>query len=415
MVAKGDSSLTAKKPLLLIVEDSLAERELIKLKLRKFGYNTVEVQDGEQAFSYLQENQGLSSQVDMVLSDWHMPNMDGLTLCKKVKSEIAQAPYFMILTSRTNPVDLVAAMDSGADDYLSKPFNSEELRVRILAGLRVITLMAETQHKNIELRAALAKQTELNNEIAAGQAAAAQLQASTLPDDHVNMQGIAMAHYFKAAQGVAGDMYALLSIADEKLVFYQIDVAGSGVRSAMLSYAIARYIKELTGCSEVAGKALNISNPAEVVSHLNIQFACAEHNNDAFTLLYGVIDLANNTITFCQAGHPHPFLIHSNGKIKRLGRGGTAVGISRATCFANEQCSFNQGDRLAVFSDGVWECKLAAGRQVTELILAKLLKRLTRLSLRKLQHQLQLTMDKIVGDEAPRDDISFLVLGHSDE
>lgn len=406
---------TLKKPQILIVEDSFAERELLKLKLRKFGYNTIEVYDGEQAFNYLQENEGLSSQVDMVVSDWHMPNMDGLTLCKKVKSEIAHAPYFMILTSRSTPVDLVAAMDSGADDYLSKPFNTEELRVRILAGLRVVYLSREAQQKNIAIAAALEKQKELNNEILVGLNAAAKLQESILPDANVSFKGIAMAHYFKPAQGVAGDTYALFSISEDKLAFYQVDVAGHGIRSAMLSYAISRYIREVTGRYLNGEAELNMADPAAVVTNLNIEFACDESCSDYFTLLYGVIDLSKNEIIFCQAGHPHPFLIHQKDKVQRLGKGGTPVGLFSESQYENERCSFYKGDRLAVFSDGIWECKLADGRPVSEVILAQLLNRFSSLSLPTLQEQLKLTMDKIVGDELPSDDISFFILGYCDE
>jgi signal transduction histidine kinase len=128
----------------LIAEDDPASQTLLELFLKKLGYEVITAENGSQAWDLLKKHQP-----PMIISDWMMPEMDGMTLCRKIRSTPSnQYCYIIILTAMDKKQDLIQMLNAGADDYIIKPFNSEELRVRIQAGERIINL--ENEHKQLE-------------------------------------------------------------------------------------------------------------------------------------------------------------------------------------------------------------------------------------------------------------------------
>ncbi len=126
----------------LVVDDDSASRFLLEDLVSEWGYESIPVSDGEEAWKILKEKD--SPQI--VLSDWMMPGMDGVELCKKVK-ERHNYPYtyFILLTSKSEKSDLIAGLDAGADDFLSKPIVQTELRSRLAVGLRTVNFDKEIQ------------------------------------------------------------------------------------------------------------------------------------------------------------------------------------------------------------------------------------------------------------------------------
>ncbi|WP_372799075.1 PleD family two-component system response regulator [Litorivivens sp.] len=118
----------------LVVDDSLAERERIKVLLGRRGVNVVCVGDGEQALKCLKK-----PLFDIVLCDWELPCVSGLDICREVRQmPLSSRPYFVMITGRSQRVDLIAAMDAGADDFIRKPLWEEELRVRLSLASQII-------------------------------------------------------------------------------------------------------------------------------------------------------------------------------------------------------------------------------------------------------------------------------------
>ena len=114
----------------LLAEDDRAVRESLTRALALEGYDVIAVTNGAQALDGLRENSP-----DLVLLDVSMPHVDGLTVCRVLRSERNQVPVLM-LTARTETSDRVAGLDAGADDYLPKPFDLDELFARMRALLR---------------------------------------------------------------------------------------------------------------------------------------------------------------------------------------------------------------------------------------------------------------------------------------
>ncbi len=154
----------------LIVDDSTVYRRLLGSMLGKWGYEVLEAVNGVAALDVL-----ATQPVNMVLSDWEMPVMDGLTLCQEIRARFQEHYiYLILLTARESVDDLALGFEAGADDFLSKPVNQSELRARLHAGERILELEATLAARNARLREAL-------SQIESDLQAAAQLQRSVLP------------------------------------------------------------------------------------------------------------------------------------------------------------------------------------------------------------------------------------------
>ena len=134
---------------ILIADDSLLSRRLLEQTLVGWSYQVTAVSDGEQAWSCLNG----PAPPDLAILDWMMPGHTGPELCRLVREKNREPyTYIILLTSRHDKEDVVAGMASGADDYLTKPFDRHELQVRLRAGTRIV----ELQQQLLTTREALA-------------------------------------------------------------------------------------------------------------------------------------------------------------------------------------------------------------------------------------------------------------------
>jgi two-component system, NtrC family, sensor kinase len=131
---------------LLVVEDDLVTGALLKKVLAKKGYDVSHKTNGSDALAAVQ-----SSAYRIILTDWMMPEMDGPTLCRHIRDlKLPHYVYVILLTAKDSKEDAVTGLESGADDYIIKPFDNHELLARIRAGRRLVELEdrnRETQHK----------------------------------------------------------------------------------------------------------------------------------------------------------------------------------------------------------------------------------------------------------------------------
>ena len=142
---------------ILIVEDDLISKELLRKILEDWGHQVLAADNGREAWDIFQKEN-----VKFIIADWLMPVMDGLALCRKVRSlKKTGYVYFLLLTAKADKDDIVKGLDAGADDYILKPFNRNELRVRVRAGQRILDLERELTEKNRKLLSLNEKLEEL--------------------------------------------------------------------------------------------------------------------------------------------------------------------------------------------------------------------------------------------------------------
>jgi DNA-binding response OmpR family regulator len=139
---------------ILIAEDDPVSRRLLEAKLVRWGYEVVVTCDGDQAWETLQAEDA----PQLAILDWMMPGLDGLEICRRIRaSRTLQGSYVLLLTARAGCEDVVLGLDSGADDFLSKPFDRRELQARLAVGDRVLSLQGALATRVTELEAALAR------------------------------------------------------------------------------------------------------------------------------------------------------------------------------------------------------------------------------------------------------------------
>lgn len=127
---------------ILIAEDDIVSRSILEIAMPQWGYEVVSASDGEKAWKILQA----PDRPQLALLDWMMPNLDGLTLCRRLRRQKLEDPlYLMMVTSKNTADDIVLGLEAGADDYVTKPFNMAELRARVDVGRRTVKLQRKVQ------------------------------------------------------------------------------------------------------------------------------------------------------------------------------------------------------------------------------------------------------------------------------
>lgn len=336
----------------LIVDDSKSYRHLMAAALSKWGFSVCEAEDGQQALQKLAQQP-----IHIVISDWEMPVMDGVALCQAIRGrDFGHYVYLILLTARQSIEDLLTGMESGADDFLSKPVNQSQLRARLHAAERVLLLESTLAARNEKLSYAY-------RQIESDLQAAAKLQHSFLPAHNLLLAGYEFDWMFLPSAYVSGDLLNCFPLGERHIAFFSIDVAGHGVGAAMLSLAVSReflagrisshFLLDQTA----EGNAVPAA-PHLVVEQLNQRFSLDNDQiSSYYTLIYGVIDTANGHGTLCQAGHPTPFIIRAGGELSPVGDGGMPVGLFASAEYEDSHFVLEKGDRLYLYSDGIIECE----------------------------------------------------------
>jgi DNA-binding response OmpR family regulator/anti-sigma regulatory factor (Ser/Thr protein kinase) len=142
---------------LLIAEDEPVSRLLLQSYLERWGHEVTAAGDGREAWDLFTQGE-----FPLVVTDWTMPGLDGPDLIRRIRahqSATCAYVYIVLLTARSHKEDLVDGMDAGADDFLTKPFDRDELRVRLRAGERIIRLEQTLEEQNRELETRVRERT----------------------------------------------------------------------------------------------------------------------------------------------------------------------------------------------------------------------------------------------------------------
>ena len=142
----------------LIAEDDRVTGEILARTLQRWNYATTVVSDGAQAWEQLRT----ANAPTLAILDWMMPGLDGTEVCRKVRADLPLANmYLLLVTARESRGDVIAGLDAGADDYIIKPFDPDELRARVAVGVRVLALQQKLAERVAELQTALSNVKQL--------------------------------------------------------------------------------------------------------------------------------------------------------------------------------------------------------------------------------------------------------------
>jgi sigma-B regulation protein RsbU (phosphoserine phosphatase) len=396
---------------ILLVDDDRIVRAIHSRLLTMQGHDVVETTDGESAWEILK-----SGEISFVVSDWMMPNLSGVDLCRRIRAaKFEHYVYVILCTSRAEKSDLVEGMDAGADDFIGKPIGSEELRVRVRAGERILSLQHGLTQKNRELEGINNNLRSAHKLIEDDLKAAAWMQQNLLPPHALEAHGVRCEWRLEPSSYVAGDTFNLFAMNAHQVCLYLLDVSGHGVPAAMLSVTLSSLLtadashgNPLRRYDKDRGTFDPLS-PGDAIRELNRRFQSKDDHY--FTMIYGLFDSRSSVLSLAQAGHPSPILMRKECmRPQLLGGGGMPIGVFPDIHVDCIDVQVSQGDRVLLYSDGITECMNDRNEEYGE---SRLLDHLEDRKSRPLNELLAGLLDEVKawrGSQEAVDDLSLMAI-----
>lgn len=322
----------------LVVEDEEVARLRIKRDLSLWFSSVTVVEDGESAWQAVR-----TLEYDMVITDWIMPGIDGLTLCHMIRS--LAAPYYIyviLVTSRDSKEMLVRGLEAGADDYITKPYELDELRVRTLAGKRIVELEHELGEKNRLLLAELETSARTLRDL--------------LPESTKRWGGrLRIDWLYEPSIYIGGDFFNILELDERHVACYLLDVSGHGVSAALSAVSVSSLMHS-SGSREglLYDDHGQPATPSLVATRLNQRFQCKGPRGFYFTLFYAVIDLETLGMQYVRAGQTCPLVMRGH-ECMTISDGCIPIGFFPDYVYTDREFQLEPGDSIVLYSDGVNE------------------------------------------------------------
>ncbi|MFN6154502.1 SpoIIE family protein phosphatase [Anabaena sp. AL09] len=324
---------------ILIIDDDRPIQMFLKRILEKQGYQVITASTGEEGIL-----RTLDSPPALIICDWIMPGLSGIEVCNIIKKDPKlSTTFFILLTSLDSVADRVKGLDAGADDFISKPIEHNELQARVRAGLRLHQLSQDLQTQKLLLETELAEATEYVK--------------SLLPLPVNNPLSIQFT--FLPSRQLGGDCFDYNWLDADTLAIYLLDVAGHGLKATLPSISVLNLLRSR------ALKDLNYYQPSEVLAALNNTFQMNYQNDKYFTIWYGVYNRVSRQLTYSSAGHPPAIILSGNSPthtdVKRLKTPGMPVGMFPEAKYTDAYCQIEKSSILYIFSDGAYEITQSNG------------------------------------------------------
>lgn len=335
---------------ILVVDDQDETRLITSVILSGLGHDVLEAENGVTAWETIN-----NTRVDIIICDWLMPEMNGIELVKKIREgDFNHYIYLIMLTSLSNQEDRIEAIAAGADDFITKTTNPNELKVKLYPAERILNLKRDLDEQNaflFESRKQL--QDDLNR--------ARTLQTSLLPapikDDVTQVEWL-----FHPATFVGGDFFNYYYIGPDLFLFYLVDISGHGVPSALMSMSVQTQLQAFDRLViELINDNKTATIPENICAQLNKQMLSLSNSHDHYaTLIYGLIDTNKREVYVTSAGHPYPMHYHQQENLlETLPCNGFPIGLLDSATYTSYKFNYQAGDKLFFYSDGINEMILS--------------------------------------------------------
>ena len=343
---------------LLLVEDEPTNLKVLYETLSGRGYRLLTARSGEQALAI-----AVKAHPVLILLDIMMPGIDGFETCQRLKANPDTCDAAVIFLSALEEAkDKVRGLGLGAVDFISKPFDAEEVVARVETHLKIQRLERTLLRKNRELADA-AQRMKLELE------SAARVQQSFLPEAMPLVDRARFAWVYRPCQDLGGDYLNVFAFDEHNVGVLIVDVCGHGVASSLLTVSVARTLSDIRGnrslvveASATEKSVCRISAPSDVLRRLNKLYPMDMRARLYFTCLYGVLDIDARCFRFSSAGNPGPIVVHADGQAETHDLPGVPIGLLPEAHYEERVLELNPGDRLYFYSDGLSEERNAKGQ-----------------------------------------------------
>ncbi|MCG8603812.1 SpoIIE family protein phosphatase [bacterium] len=389
-------------PTILIVDDEeIVTKTLATYLELETDYHVHTFESPVQALEHLQKNQ-----VDVAISDFFMPEMDGLQFLTEVKKLYPHAVRILLTGYADKENAIKAINDVGLFQYVEKPWDNEQVRLTIRNGLVNSNLRSILQTKIRELdnvlleRDKLAEQNEMLNEELM---LARNVQESMLPQSYPFMNGISIAAKYIPALEIGGDFYDVIPLANNRVGVLIADVTGHGIKAALITVLLKSAFSAFKDCE---------TSPSQILEQMNSALHNLLPKNLFVAAMVVVIDLSTSTCSVGNAGVPYPYLVRSNeANVERIHANGLLLGIADEDVYTpGKEISIHlqPGDRLILFTDGLSEAENEANAHFDHAGLIETLQNLSGKAGEELLEGLTAAARKFSKPEHNWDDVTIL-------
>lgn len=322
---------------ILVVDDDPDINRLLRTRLSARGYEVATATTGEEALAILSD-----SPIDLIFLDVALPGISGLQTLTEVRQRRLDTAVIMTTAFGSEQV-AVEALRQGADDYLRKPFASDEFR-RVLE--RTVQRL-ELKRQNRLLR----QQLEAHHQrLLSEMRRAAEVQARLLPQHVPDLPGFEIAAECIPARDVGGDFYDWQQPAPHLLSFWLCDVMGKGLDAALLMATVRAVMRAV----------VRSSPPAEAMRYVTAALNADLMQSDRFvTLFLAQLDVRSARLASIDAGHGLAFIRRSSGEVELFSQNrGLPLGVLPDEQYEQRETTLNPGDALVVYSDGLVDARV---------------------------------------------------------
>ena len=324
---------------ILVVDDTPANLQVLAGMLKDRGYKVRPVPSGKLALLAAKAHPP-----DLILLDINMPEMNGYEVCERLKAdENLKGIPIIFISALTESLDKVKAFAIGGVDYITKPFQMEELHARVETHLKLRRLQIELEEYSRHLELAR-ERLKLDLELAR------EVQRGFLPLRLLDVPGYEFFAHYESAYEIGGDYYDIILLPHQRVAVLLGDVAGKGVVAALLMAKLSANAKFCI---------LTESNLATAITKLNALMIHTGIGDRFVTMVAAVLDPTHHTVTLVNAGHPPPLIYHRatctvEEAISNEGTG-LPLGVLDGYEYASCQVTLEPGDSILAFTDGVTE------------------------------------------------------------
>lgn len=286
----------------------------------------------------------------LIILDALSGHSESLILCRRIRAALSDTFVpILYLTDAPDSDARLAALNSGADACLPRPFTAPELLAEVRALLRIKTLHDRLTERSAEVNRLNRRLQQAYQQIDDELELAHRIQLSFLPQTMPELPAVRFAIHYRLCGKVGGDFYDVFRLDEHHIGLYVADAMGHGVPASLLTI----FIKKGVRTKEINGKQYRLLPPSEVLQRLNkdlIDQALSE--NPFITMVYALLNCKEGTISFARAGHPYPLHIPAAGPMNLWQIHGSLLGVFD-TSFPDSTQRLSVGDKLLFYSDGI--------------------------------------------------------------